>query len=218
MIGKTVKCSKELVCFFYPEFKVLEDVTFLNSEDSVIYVGKFRHNLTGYLKANTKQYISLVGRPEVDYTSRENLVKFVYAKWNRQPPQKLMDMLFEQSDEDFYTCCKKYWVCGHWPYDIDDSATLYTLFSSMNESVKDNLFMLFKMIDKYGAKVVESSILTFLARAIDVDAQEVSAQYKKVLKTFYQRSGNKIRPAVAQYAYKKLTTESNLVDLILSVR
>lgn len=220
MVGKTVKCDIGLISFFYPDYIPVTEVSFLNMEDKVIYVGKWKAGLVEKLRANTKEFINTVGKPEVDFSNRTTLIEFVYAKWKREVPKKLRDLISELSDDEFIYSCKCLWVSGKWPYSVDENEmTVYNLFLSMNDSVQENLRVLIALLDKYPTPVIASSFVTFLSRVMDLDAQEVNPRYKQVLKQFYQRSANKIKPAVRRYSLMgDVRQEVALVDLILQVR
>ena len=69
--------------------------------------------------------------------------------------------------------------------------SVYELFKSVPGSQIDMIKTLFKITEVLPVQVVESSLLTFLLRVKDVDDQEVSPQYKKLLLQCSMRIGRK---------------------------
>ena len=53
--------------------------------------------------------------------------------------------------------------------------------------------------DSYPEYVVNSSIITFVGRAVDVEDQSVSSVYKRLLKTFINRYGKNVPSAFRDY-------------------
>ena len=94
---------------------------------------------------------------------------------------------------------------------------MYNLYKDTVGPVKDLLETYFKLLQTYPHPVIEASFYTFLQRALDIENQEVSPGYKKLLKTFYAKSSNKIKPALYTYA-KSSQTELDFVNMLLSLR
>lgn len=219
--GKTVSIKDpSLLQFFYPEFEIKDKLSFLDSDKKVIYVGKIRPNLKSYLQQNTKEFINTVGKVDVDLTIPSNLVDFVYSRHGKTPPNTVKESLDLLDEEEILYCCKIVWVSGRWPYAAGDSdLTIYNLFQATTGSTKELLQTYFKLISQIPFYIVESSFMTFLMRAKTVEDQEVSPVYKRLLKSFYTKSGNKISKAVFQYMQKdKLRDELRFLELLLGLR
>lgn len=219
--GKTVKIDDPtLLTYFYPDYKVKSKLSFLDRDNNVIYVGHSRNNLKEWLSSNTKSYISTVGIPEIDLTSKTNLLKFVFSQHGREPSESVLKQVESFDDNELLYCLKIYWQSGIWPYHINnDDVNLYNLFQSTIGSVISQIGIYMSLLNIYPFYVIESSFLTFMVRAKTVEDQEVSPYYKRLLKSFILKSGSKIKPVVLKYAMLKGMDERlRFLMLLLNLR
>ena len=198
MLEKTVKVSDPgLIQFFYPNIVVRDELTIMDRENEVLYVGKMRPKFKQYLTIGCKHYISVVGAVDVDYTNSEILVKWVYNKRGKEPPSTVLEMV--KNIDLSYTeyLCKIYYLTGHWIAKADNiEESLFTLFQATVGSTKDLLSVYFKLREVYPYEVIQASVLTFLSRVMTIQDQSVSPSYMMLLKQAYQRYGTKIRGVV----------------------
>jgi len=221
LIGKTVRVKEpKLIQFFYPSFEVKSSLDYLDADKDIIYVGKGRPNVKKYLNENTNRFINTVGMHDIDLTTREGVLDYVYSSRNRKVPQRLKDILDVLSDEDFEYGYKVFWISGVWPYVADSREnTIYQLFKSSLASVKEMMNVYFNLVDNYPFYIVESSFITFLNRVIYVEEQKVNNDYKKLLKNFSSRQGKLIRPSILNYAQSKVDREElRFLNLLLDLK
>lgn len=220
LIGKTVKVNDpDDLLFFYPTFEKRTHLVFTDVDKNILYVGKMKSNLLRNLQVGTKAFINTAGMHDYDFTDREFLLKFVFSKWNKEPPKYLAQTHDSFDDDEFMYCCKVYWVCGRWPYRVDEGVTLFDLFKGSVDSVKDMLKVFFELQTRYPFYVIESSFITFINRSMSIEDQNVSPAYLRLLKTFNSKSSSKIKPAILEYAQSKIKNEElKFIDFILNLR
>lgn len=198
MLNKIVKVSNyQLIQFFYPDMKVRTELSLVDRDNSVLYIGKSRPKLKEWLTLNTKNFISVSGAPEVDFTNPEVLVSWVFAKREKEPSQRILDQIKNMDLPYIEHLCKVYHVSGRWIADHSNiDVTMFNLFQESASSLKGCLDVYFKLREVYPYEVIESSFVTFLSRVISIEDQNVSNSYMKVLKQANQRYGPKIKSIV----------------------
>ena len=219
MINKIVKLEDpSILAVLYPDYEWKSEVTWLDSDKKVIYNGQVKPRLSKFLQENTKSFISVVGTPDEDYTNREKLVNWVYTRKNKVMPKYVKDQLDVLDVEELNYCIKIFNTVGVWPYSqTSEEVTIYNLYKETVGSVKDLLKVYYQLLQIYPHPVIEASFYTFLQRSLDIENQEVSPGYKKLLKSFYSKSSNKIKPALYNYAQSS-QTELDFINLLLSLR
>lgn len=220
IINKTVNIEDpELLKFFFPDFQIKSKLSYRDRDNNIIYTGAMRRGLIDYLESNTKNYISIIGKMDVDLTQRENMIKFVFSKYGKNPAQSTIDSIEMVDDEEFIYTIKVFWMIGKWLYKMDSDLTIFDLFKSSTKSINNVLSIYFKLLDIYPHYVLESSFLTFIQRAVDVENQEVSASYIKLLERFNTKSGSNVKGSIMNYIKKdNLKDEMRFVDLLLNLK
>lgn len=225
LIGKTVRVNSEFdVKFFYPDFVVRNgrfgaegSLSIADYGSRVIYTGPQNRKALSIL--SSCEYIATMGMPQYDLTDREQKIKFVFSKWDREVPKNVLDNIDYYDDDEFDYCCKVFWTCARWPYKIDSEQSIYDLFLSSVESEDKMVEAFYKALKTFHVGVVEQSFFTFMLRAKDVDAQNVSATYKRLLKQFYNTSGSKMRKAMLSYVQSPIENrELKFVEFLYNLR
>ena len=171
------------------------------------------------LRKNTKSFINTIGRVDIDLTIRSNLIEFIYSKYGKTPSDKTVESVEMLDEDEFIYCIKIFWLIGKWIYDIDSDFSIYDLFKSTIKSVRDMLDIYFNLLEIYPYYVIEASFITFLQRAVDLEEQDVSASYMRLLKQFNDKSGNKIKGSIMQYCQKdKVLDDMRFIGLLLDLR
>ena len=219
MQGKIVKVSSyQLIQYFYPRYKVREELSFLDKDNYVLYIGKSRPRLKEYLRDNTKGFISVSGNPEVDFTDMEVLVKWVYSLKGKEPSKKVIDSLSTMEADYVEYLCKVYWLTGRWIANLEATdKSIYDLFMSSISSVKDILTTYFELRKIYPYEVLESSFITFLYRVVNIEDQNVSVGYLKLLRQARQKFGTKVKPLVLQLGLSD-GSELSFINMLLELR
>lgn len=221
MVGKVVKVvDPNLITFFYPTFKIRTELSILDRDLDIIYVGPMKRGLIDQLSSGTKRFISTVGVPDIDLTNRESALKWLFSKSGKEPPVDLVEQAKTYDDDYFYFCMKVYWITGRWVgLKSDSDITLYSLFSSTSESLRKTIETYYKLIEDIPTKVVEASFLTFLSRVKNLEEQNAKPGYMKLLKVCDGKFGQKIKPAVYKIATREgLRDELLFIDLITELR
>ncbi len=200
--GKTVKIvNKDLLLNFYPDYQ-LKEVLFFDNSSRVIYCGKSRKNLLDYLGNNTLSFINTVGPYDYDLDDRDNLIEFVFDKHNKKPKESTVDLLRNMIDDDFYYNIKLLWFTGRL-VDIEDAEyTIYDLYKNLTKSKHDLLRVYFGLLKFTNPKVIEASLLTFFEKSFNQDI-EVSPGYRKLLNSFKDRRGSKLKALLNRYRSKR---------------
>lgn len=217
MIRKFVNCDKNLVQFFYPDFEVKSYVNFLDKENKVIYIGKPLNNLREYLENNTKEFICLVGMPELDLSTPKPLINYVFNKVNRklEPHVELYLTNLDKIELEYFLKCL--FITGQFPYQINKSISMLSLYKSLTKSINDIISTLYKLLDIYSFNIIESSFLTFLEKVKNIENVNVSPYYLKILKDARMTIRDRLKPAVYQYS-KSMCREVDFIALILNLK
>lgn len=219
MLDKIVKVSNyQLIQFFYPEMKVRAELSLVDRDNSVLFIGKGKPKLKEWLTFNTKNFISVSGQPEIDFTDPEVLVRWVFSKRDKEPSQKILDQIKNMDLNYVEYLCKVYHVSGKWIADSSDiDVTMFNLFQESSVSLKSCLETYFKLREVYPYEVIESSFITFLSRVMAIEDQNVSNGYMRVLKQAHQRYGTKIKPLVLRLGTSE-DTELEFINMLTDLR
>ena len=217
MINKFVNCDINLVQFFYPEFEIKHYVNFLDRENKIIYIGKPLSNLREYLENNTKEFICLVGVAELDLSNSKSLINYVFNKVNRklEPHVELYLNSLDKLELEYFLKCL--YITKQFPYPINKSISMLSLYKSLNKPVNEILSVLNKLLDIYSFNVVESSFLTFLEKVKNVEDINVSPYYLKIIKDVRMCIKGRLKPAVYKYS-KSSRKRIDFIVLILDLK
>lgn len=221
MKNKVVNIDKpELLQYFYPEYKIKSNIDRRDVRNKIIYNGEYKSGLSDYLEKNTKEYISLVGNVDYDLSKKENLVKFVYEEKGRRLTKKVKRSVDMLDWKDVVYCCKVFWLIDEWIYYIEeDELSMYSLFKAVVNTKKEMLDVYFKLLNKYPFYVIESSVITFLQRVKNIEEQNVSTHYYKVLQKADDKFGRGLKDIIFKYAKVKegVREEIKLLNLLLDL-
>ena len=221
MLSKTVKIGEPSVLnFFFPQFRLKEELSYTDRDNYIIYTGSGRRNLQKYLSENTKGFINTVGSPDIDFTDREVALRWVYSNINKEVPKTVVEAVKNYDDEYFMYCLKCVWASGFWPGARNsDSPSLYSLFAASPSSLRESYKIYLSLVEDMPAPVVESSFLTFLSRVKSVSDQAVSPGYLRLLKQCDMAFGSSVKLAVLKMAIRRgLRDELKFLDLITNLR
>lgn len=216
MIGKFVRIgSPELVQYFYPDFVIREELSFLDQDKKVIFTGKARKD---YLDSHTKQWICVSGSPEIDYTDKAELVNWVFSVRGKEPTRKILGSLDDLDLSYVEYLCKIYWLCGRWVANVDEcDKNIYDLFMSSIESVGSTLRTYFELRKVYPYEVIEASFITFLSRVNNADDDSGTEGYKRLRRQARQRFGSKIRSEMVRLGSSE-DNELSFINMMLRLR
>lgn len=217
--GKIVNINLELLRFFYPKYKVVYDLKSIKRGDKVIYNGEIKAGLKRELSNYTNEFISLVGKVDIDLEDNEEFLKFVFNKYNKKITKSIKNQVDVLSREEIEYAGKVYWITGNWIYsELSENYIFFELFKSLNDSVRNMVDIYFSLYENYPDYVVESSLLTFFQRLSCVEEQMVSPYYKKVLKRFKKKSGNKIKKSLMKYiSNSQLNDKYRILMLLINL-
>ena len=217
MINKFVNCDVNLVQFFYPDFEIKSYVNFLDRENKIIYTGKPLNNLREYLENNTKEYICLVGVPELDLSTTKPLINYVFNKVGRKLDAHVELYLSNLDKLDLEYFLKCLYMTGQFPYKINKSDSMLSLYKSLSQPLNDMLSILDKLINTYSFPIVESSFLTFLEKVNNLENIQVSSYYSMILKNARMLIKDRLKPSVYKYA-RSSHTQVDFIVLLLELR
>lgn len=217
MLNKFVNCDINLVQFFYPHFIVKDTVTFLDKELDIIYIGKAEENLRDKLENNTKSFISLVGVPELDLSFRKAQINFVFTKLNRNLEPHVELYLNNLDDIEFNYFIKSLYFNGTFPYQINKTLSVFSLFKSFDKSFIELLEITDKLFSTYNFNIIESSFLSFLGKISNEDYESVSPYYAMIMKSASRKIKNRLKPAVYNYS-RSSHTKTDFIALLMELR
>lgn len=217
LVGKFVQGDVGLISFFYPKFVVRYELSFLDLSNNVIYTG--RKVTKEYLQRNTKSFISLSGIPDIAF-DREAQVNLVLSRIkSRYSKDTILNSSNDLGDEEFNDYLKVFYLTKKWLISSDEEVSIYSLFESLVDGRHQALTVLLKLLDLYPPQVIESSLLTFLQRVVNVSEQIVNPNYHRLLKQANQIFGLKIKPAtISLGSNNSLRTDLGLFNLLLDLR
>lgn len=219
--GKVVNIENpELLQFFYPEFQIKDNLSFQDKDRKIIYIGRVRNKIKEYLNRKTKSYISTVGRVDIDLEEDDKLLEIVYKMKDRKLYKKVKKSIEMLDREELVYALKVFWITGDWIYDYEeDDLTMYNLFKGTTSSMKELLQIYFQLLGKYPFYMIESSFITFLQRTLDIEDQDISPVYRRLLKSFNSKSGDKLKNSMMKYVQKSsLREELRFLDLLINLR
>lgn len=218
LIGKVVKVnSVDDLRFYYPTFQVKSFLSSIDYGIDVIYTGPMNKRATTILQSCN--YIATQGLYSYDLTDRKAKVAFVFSRYGREPSKSILDCIDFYDEEEFNYCCKVYWTCARWPYKPEHEVSIYQLYQASVESVTEFIKKFLEVRKVYPIGVVEQSFFTFMLRSKSVDEQNVSPVYKRLLKSFYNISGQRFRSAIMTYIDSKLTDRDlRFIEFIYALR
>lgn len=204
MKGKIVKADDPgFLQFFYPDYVIRESLSLMDSDSFVIYTGKQRNKIKDWLGLNTKGFISTVGNYEIDFTSKEPIIKWCYGQKGKEVPQRILDQISYYDDEYFKYLVKVFWITGRWVGSTNSDVTMFNLFQDSIDSTRKFLSTYYELLKDNPPEVIEASFLTFLGRVVDIENQTVSQGYMKLLRQANARYGSKIKPAILALSMRK---------------
>jgi hypothetical protein len=218
MQGKNVKVNNSnIITYMFPNYITLSYVTFLNRDDNVIYVGKPFKGFEEYLKKNTRNYISLVGNPDLDLSTNKALIEYCYEHKGKKLNNSTLYFLESLNDRDLWSTLKIFLQVGKLPYDIKKSISMYHLFQSFSEPTPATLKILFELMETYPLSILEASLLTFLDRVVHNMNESVSNKYGLLINNTRNKFGKNIRKSLLTYC-KSPKHEVDFINLVLSIR
>lgn len=155
--------SPELVEFLYPNYMKLSSFSpFV--EGGVIFSGDSKY-LQSFRDYNIP-YIYVKGTPEYDLTIPNNLFEFVYSKWDKSVPQKVLDYIkgIDTVTSELEELAKLVWVTGKCSIETNEETRMYKLYSLLSGG------SVYKIIEE------------FLTLAGDVDAEKLFYRVQYFLK------------------------------------
>ena len=202
--------SPELVDFFYPNF-VRTDV-FSPFLKGVIFTGDSKY-LQSFRDAKIP-YIYVKGTPEYDLTIPENLFKFVYGKWNKEPPIYLLTKFkgIDKVNTEMEDIAKLVWVKGSYKSEEEEEKKLEGLYSLMSRGSSYDILRALINASEY----INSDKLIYYIQRFLKDSKEPerarSVYMIRLLKSFVTRRRN-IEPAIMQYLYSPV--ESDMLKIMI---
>lgn len=195
--------TPEMIEFFYPNFTRISTYSpFI--EGGVIFDGDASY-LQKFRDAGIP-YIYVKGTPEYDLTIVENLLDFVYQKWDKKPPKRILDYVSEldyggKDTEEINNMCKQIWVTGKCSIEEESEERLQNLYKSLSrlgsyDLMKDYL----ELSESINSEKLFYSIQSFLKKTKDPSSVK-SAWTQKNLNAFNEARGGNVQNALIQYLY-----------------
>lgn len=219
--NKTVKTSRvDMLSALLPYYPKVEELPPFPTSKRILFTGKNLPNLRKRLEDNYESYVMLSQAGEIDLSNTVSLVKFVYSRFDKEPPQKVLDLCESMSQEEVESMMKQTWVTGKFPIKIvATDLSIYDLYKTIPGPQREMIKTLLQITDQLPINVVESSILTLLARVKDLGDQEVSVHYKKLLNQISTKVGDRIPKVIRKYSKDMdMNREIALMTMLLNLR
>lgn len=192
--------SSELVEFLYPNFVRLSEFSpFVDG--GVIFDGDSKY-LQMFRDSNIP-YIYIKGSPEFDLTIPENLLTFVFDKWDKKPSNALMDYFTSHTsvNEELENIAKQVWVTGKYSLLDEDEKRMDKLYSMFARGSSYDLIKEFLSLSSdISLERLFNSIQWFLKNTKDTNAIK-SVKLKSNIEAFKGSRGKNIQKALMDYLY-----------------
>lgn len=203
--------SPELVEFFYPNYvKTSEFSPFMTT--GVIFDGDSKY-LQDF-RDNNIPYIYVKGSPEFDLTIPENLLNFVFDKWNKKPTKSLV-MYFTKYDSvniELENIAKQIWVTGKYTINEDISERMNNLYASFARgSTYDIIVEYTKLSQVLDSEGLFHNIKSFIKKSQSIDSIK-NARHKLNAEAFRDSRGGNIQSALMSYLYSP--TENDEIKML----
>lgn len=219
MIGQIVKGDPGIIRFLYPSFQEKSSLSYSDLSKDIIYTGPTRRELKKYLASSCNRFISTTGAYEVDISTPKQLLEWVCLRKSIELRQSVLDTLDSYDDEELIFLIKQLWVTGRWLGSNTESVSIYQLFQGTVGPLKDLLKTYYLLRESIPHKIIEASFITFLSRVVNMEEQNVSQGYMKLLRTAHMKYGSKLRPAIFKFSTRKdKNDELKFLDLLLDLR
>lgn len=182
MLGKVINIKdKNLVSFFYPDFKVQDNVYPLDCNKNIIYVGQPYSDLKEWLSSSTKNFISLSGRPDLDLTSNKALVDWVESK-TKPMSNSSKEILLGMEDDDFYRCLKQYYLISQSEIKETEQGSSFEVFKALiTKPLQSVIKTFYEQAELSNVRVIESGLLTMLLKSKNYQTVMAKPGYLKML-------------------------------------
>ena len=198
-----------IISFMYPNF-IKKDEIFFDYENSVIIECKYSSKLKEELSHGTKQFIALCdnGIPDIDFTNREVIMQVLKDKRKSKFGKDKEKLMMEMPDIDFWNLYKRLWVLHMGVEKSDTEEGIYNLYETLGGQTNEIFEMYFKILDKYGDRVIYSSLLSFIDKSLNPEkVSSENGNYLKLLRKFREGLGERAKLAVEESYKMKCSTE-----------
>lgn len=213
--------TPELVDFFYPKYMRLKEYSpFLDC--GVIFEGDSKYLQS--FRDNNIPYIYVKGTPEFDLTIPENLLNFVYEKWDKKPPKGLTDYFnsFDNVNDELEELAKQVWVTGKCSHEDVSETRMNNLYTSLARgSTYDLIKEYIELSNDVDPDKLFYSIQWFLKQSNNPNNIK-SVYIKNSANAFKESRGKNIEPALLAYLYSPAENSElkllNLFDKITEIK
>lgn len=192
--------SSDLVDFFYPNFTRMSEFSpFIDG--GVIFDGDSKY-LQMFRDSNIK-YIYVKGTPEYDLTIPENLLTFVFDKWDKKPTNSLIDYFnqYDKVNDELENIAKQIWVTGKYTIIDEDEKRMDKLYSLFARGSSYDLMKEFLSLSSdISLERLFYCVQWFLKRTKDTSSIK-SVKMRNNVESFKSIRGKNIQPALMGYLY-----------------
>lgn len=208
LIGKKVKCRNlDIISFMYPDFVVIEDMSFKVSDKPFIYVG----NSNNYPLLGTSKvpYIIISPNGNYDLDNRYVMMELAYKKNNIEMKDDLF-WIEVLSWNEFFNIFKMFWVTGVLQV-VEDNSSI-NLLNKVLENLRYPPIILYyylKYSNTLNIKYFVLDLLKFIHGAASKNAYSLNIRNKQM--EFYNLYRQNVPNACKNLLY------SNIDDDVLRV-
>lgn len=190
----------ELVEFFYPTYtKTKEFSPFIDGgvifEGDSSYLQKFRDN--------NIPYIYIKGTPEFDLTIPENLLNFVFDKWDKKPTKALHDYFisFDKSNDELEEISKQIWITGKYTFEEATEDRMKNVYSLLTRGSTYEILKEYTLVSEdINSDKLFYSIQRFLKQSNDISS--ISNPKRKLqIQQFNEARGGNVESALLSFLY-----------------
>ena len=115
-------------------------------------------------------YIFVSDTPEIDLSSRDSMLEFVFSHHDKKIPKYVLEMKDFLSYEKFMELCKVFWVSGKWEMkELPEAEYFSNLVSSLKKEERVYRNTCVSLINSLPSNSIELRLIDFLSRVKNPD-------------------------------------------------
>lgn len=181
--GKTVSTSlPDQLQILLPSFKVIQDTQPYPYVPNALYIGPNQPSLRKKLHSNHQNVVQVTKNGEIQLETPSQWVSLALINHSRKLTERQAVILDALSLDDSKEIIQSALILGKVTgLPTDENVSIYELFQTLPGPQTELIRTLLTLLEHQPTPIIESSLLTMILRVKDLEEQEVSPKYRKLL-------------------------------------